>query len=439
VKRLAVLLLGLACLWAPSPARAEIGTADAVPAATVLLPYFEVDLGNANGVNTLFTVNNASATAVVAHVVLWTDWGLPSIGFDLYLTGYDVQAIDLRQVFGGQLPVTADAGTDPSDTISNKGDLSQDINFPGSTGPCGSSATLYNQPDPGAAVKFQHLNRIHTGQSSPIDGRCWGATYGDSIARGYVTVDTVTQCNLQTPDQASYHSAIIAYQNVLWGDYAIVSSQQNYAIGESLVHIEACVPGGNPPFIGYVGDGAGHCPLVPGDYSFYGRYVAFTASDQREPLPTTFAARYQGGSKSDLLVWRDTKSVTSGNNGSRACGQKPAWFPLGNTEVVGFDNAENSTALCTAPVGGTTCWPLATQRVNVKDGNALASRIKPPYTAGWLHLNLNHTVSGDPYPDAAQAWVVGVRSTEGRYASGYDALPLDHALTTTPGGPTLLP
>ncbi len=437
MKRLAVLLLGLVCAWAPSPARAEIGTADAVPAASLLLPYFEVDLGNPSGVNTLFTVSNASATAVVAHVVLWSDWGLPSIGFDLYLTGYDVQPIDLRQVFAGQLPVTADAGTDPTDTISNKGDLSQDINFPGSVGPCGNASTLYNQPDAGAAIKFQHLNRVHTGQSSPIDGRCWGGTYGDSIARGYVTVDTVTQCGLSTPADTGYFSGIASYQNVLYGDYAIVSSLQNYAAGESLVHIETCIPGSS--YIGYVGNGAGLCPFTAGDYTFYGRYVGFAATDQREPLATTFAARYQGGSKSDLLVWRDTKSTISGTNGSRACGQRPSWVPLGSTEVVGFDNAENFADLCTAPVGGKTCFPLATQRVNVKDGNALASRIKPPYTAGWLYLNLNHSVSGDLYPGVAQAWVVGVRSTEGRFASGSDALPLDNAISTPPGGTSLVP
>ena len=31
------------------------------PAATLLLPYFEVDLGDANGPTTLFSINNASA------------------------------------------------------------------------------------------------------------------------------------------------------------------------------------------------------------------------------------------------------------------------------------------------------------------------------------------------------------------------------------------
>jgi hypothetical protein len=70
VKRMAAFLLSLTCLIAASSARAEIGTADAAPAATLLLPYFEVDLANPNGIDTLISVNNASASAAVANVVL---------------------------------------------------------------------------------------------------------------------------------------------------------------------------------------------------------------------------------------------------------------------------------------------------------------------------------------------------------------------------------
>ena len=36
-----------------APTFAVIGTVDDVPAATLLLPYFEVDLDNPNGVNPL--------------------------------------------------------------------------------------------------------------------------------------------------------------------------------------------------------------------------------------------------------------------------------------------------------------------------------------------------------------------------------------------------
>ena len=122
----------VACLLAvlAAPAFAVIGTVDDVPAATLLLPYFEVDLDNPNGVTTLMSINNASATAVLAHVVVWTDLSVHVLDFNVYLTGYDVQTINLRDIFvDGNLPVTASDGQDPADTISPQGPASQDINF----------------------------------------------------------------------------------------------------------------------------------------------------------------------------------------------------------------------------------------------------------------------------------------------------------------------
>lgn len=444
MKKLAALLVSLTCLLAASSARAEIGTADAVPAATLLLPYFEVDLGNPNGIDTLISVNNASASAAVANVVIWTDWGVPSLGFQVYLTGFDVQTIDLRQIFQGQLPVTADAGADPSDTsdpasgVSNKGILSQDINFPGSNGPCGFSGTLYNAPDPSLALKITNLNRVHTGQSSNLDGKCWGATHGDQIARGYITVDSVTQCSLLVPTDPGYFSGGIAdTRNILWGDYIYVNPGQNFAQGEALVHVESCIPG-SPDFRGYVGNGAGFCPFAPGDYTFYGRYASIAGQDQREPLATTFAARYQGVTKTDLLVWRDTKLLPTGNNGKRTCGTSPAWFPLAQSDVVAFDIAENPSDECASG----NCFPLATQRVNLKTGNALADAIKPPSNAGWIFLNLNHSVPSDPFPAVAQAWVSTVRTSEGRFSTGSNAIQLDNALNPDSGigsGGVLIP
>jgi hypothetical protein len=439
VKKLAAALVTLTCLLAVHPARAEIGTADAVPAATLLLPYFEVDLGNPNGVTTLFSVNNASATAVVANVTIWTDWGVPSLGFQLYLTGYDVQTMNLRTIFGGTLPVTADAGSDPSDTLSHKGPLSQDINFPGAVGPCGSSQTTYNNFDPTLALKIQNIQRVHQGLSSPVDGKCWGANHGDAVVRGYITVDTVNQCGLSGPADAGYMTNVITNQNVLWGDYSFVNPAKNIAYGDTLVHVEACNGGG---FQGFVGNGAGNCPFTAGDYTFYGRYDGANASDQREPLATTFAARYATINKTDLLVWRDTKKAPSGADGKQTCGGAPAWFPLSQSDVVGFDTQENVDDLCilpndTSPASSKTCFPLATERVNVKSGNALAKKMMVPFDAGWLYLNLNHEVSSDPFPGVAQAWVSVVRSGEGQFSTGQGALQLDNALTAPDGGVTI--
>src|SRR5512138_869711 len=66
----------------------DIGVA---PAATLLLPFFQVDLGTAGtGRTTIFSVTNVSPYAQIAHVTVWTDWSFPVLDFNLFLTGYDV-------------------------------------------------------------------------------------------------------------------------------------------------------------------------------------------------------------------------------------------------------------------------------------------------------------------------------------------------------------
>ena len=69
------------CSPAAAPARADACTLDNVPAATLLLPYFEVDPDESRRPTTLFSINNASARAALAHVVLWTDLGVPTLSF----------------------------------------------------------------------------------------------------------------------------------------------------------------------------------------------------------------------------------------------------------------------------------------------------------------------------------------------------------------------
>ncbi|HVR10317.1 MAG TPA: hypothetical protein VMW75_19875, partial [Thermoanaerobaculia bacterium] len=112
------------------PARAVICDIEVEPAATLLLPYFEVDLANPNGVTTMFAVNNAVAAAHLVHVVLWSDLAAPVLDFNVYLTGFDQQTVNLRDlIVNGMLPQTASTGQDPTDTISPKGIFSQDIDF----------------------------------------------------------------------------------------------------------------------------------------------------------------------------------------------------------------------------------------------------------------------------------------------------------------------
>src|SRR6185436_8654026 len=98
MKRISLLLPLVGVLVAAGTAEARVGTIDNVPAATLLLPYFEVNLNDPNGITTLFTINNASATAVLAHVTLWSDLSVPTLAFNVYLTGYDVQSINVRDI-----------------------------------------------------------------------------------------------------------------------------------------------------------------------------------------------------------------------------------------------------------------------------------------------------------------------------------------------------
>src|SRR5258708_7626474 len=159
-------LLAAAFLLAPAGAFAEICSLDKAPAATLLLPYFEVDLDNPNGQTTLFSLNNASATAALVNVVLWTDLGVPTLDFQVYLTAYDIQTTTLRDVFNGVVPRPATAGTDPTDPVSPKAQSSQDINFASCFAPL--------PPPAMPAALVAHLRAVHTGKFSAILNGCGG-------------------------------------------------------------------------------------------------------------------------------------------------------------------------------------------------------------------------------------------------------------------------
>jgi len=415
LKKLLVLpLVALILVSVQRPAKALIGTIDAVPAATLLVPYFEVDLDNPSGRTTLFSINNASATAILAHVTLWSDLGVPTFAYNVYLTGYDVQTINVRDVLQGiNFGVTASAGQDPKDTISPKGAKSQDINFASCTG-------QLPLPNPGPDY-VAHMRAAHTGGPSAFFlGKCSGAAKGDNVARGYITVDTVNNCTLRVAGQPGYFgpggTGDVTNQNVLWGDVFYLDPGNNFASGDTAVHIEA--------------DATNPQTSVPGQYTFYGRYDAFTAADNREPLPTIFAARFiNGGAFSggtDLISWRDSKV----NQQPFTCGVNPSWYPMDQTQVVVFDEQEQPVVATFPPFfpqppsPTLVPFPGAANRTHVGGAG-----LPVPYSFGWLFVNMNTVVAASSTnppedPTLAQAWVMPVHSANGRYSVGYAALQL---------------
>ncbi len=418
---LSLVLLGCVLLQPSSARAAQTPIADQ-PGATLLLPYFEVALpkgltGKTKGVDTLFSINNASATAVLAHVTIWSDLSVPVLAFNVYLTGYDLQTIDLGQLLTGTLPATASAGQDPGDTISPKGPKSQDINFASCTG----QLPFTQMP----AGYIAHVQAALTGRASDFfGGLCAGLNHGDRVARGYVTVDTVNNCTLRFHGDPGYILGDITFQNVLWGDYFYIDTKGKTGRASTLVSIRASLT--DPE------------TTVPGQYTFYGRYTGWNAADHRQPLATNFATRFVVPTRtkgatfttgSSLIVWRDSKV----NQSPFSCNAKPSWYPLGQEGVAIFDEEENpdvpqSFPLAPQPPQMTFVpFPLEAQRVTVGSAD-----FPVPFASGWTYLDLNTTVAPagavpPEDPAAAQAWVTATYDSKGRYSVGYRAIQLDSA------------
>jgi hypothetical protein len=406
MRRLVAGLCLLGLFGAAVAARAEIGTPDAVPAATLLLPYFEVDLGNPGGLTTLLSINNASDEIVLAQVTVWSEWFVPVLGFTVYLTGYDVQTINLRDVIvNGDLP-----NTGPSNLLSPLGAFS--------VGPHNSFGGTCSTT-PGGIPNYANITGLFlqviqqslSGQPRATDGLCASPPGNPTRARGFVTVDVVRECAEQFPDNVNYFvdggAGTATNENVLWGDYFLVDPANNFAQGFTLVHLEA--------------DGAslgvldGSCDTVDRNpTTFYCTLRNPTnqpGEDNREGLPSVYATRYIAGGAftggTALLAWRDKNGTGAGV--TRSCATTPT--PLGQSQLVVLDEQENAVVSTDAP------FPFTTNRAAV--GTDVA--VDAPF--GWLFLNLN---DGNPAQEFfRQAYVAAIMSAEGRFSVGYDAFGLN--------------
>jgi hypothetical protein len=369
-------LLGL--VGGMGSAQAEIGVPDTVPAATLLLPYFAVDLGNPNGAQARFSVINTAAAPRLAKVTLWSNLGVPTFSFDLYLEGRDTVQVDLRQVFAGMLPQTGPGRV----TLGSQSDPS--VAFAGCT--AGANQALgVSLPVPVrlSDAQIAHLAAAHTGrQSASLSNQCAGVNLGDRVARGYATVDVVNECTVSNPTIAGYFAAggtgVAGNANVLAGTFTLSERPGELIISSAaLVHIEA--NDSDPRTSG------------SGDYTFYSSYNAADGSDNREGLGGVWQAPLPGSpllsAGTDLLVWRDAGGRAPVPFASTSCTAPSSLFPLQQTALRFFDEAEQ-TFLFNAPPPAPNPppppvfpFPYATQMVE-------ASSLSP-FAAGWAVLNLN--------------------------------------------------
>jgi hypothetical protein len=379
------------------------------PAATLLLPFFEVDVTKpvADASNTIFTIVNVSRVPQIARVTIWTDYGYPTFWFNVFLTGFDVQSISMYDVVAhGMLPVTSSAAQPGNRSAANGGN-------PKIVSLEGCAALGGGVPDTTLAALRATLT---SGAPAVSNGCSVGSSHLN--ATGYVTVDLVNSCSAISPLDPSYFSQVLAYDNVLTGDYEHVYPDRalgNFAGGSPLVHIKAIPEGGNVS------------TATPLPYTFYDRYTPRGGRrvDRRQPLPSTFAARFiQGGTGSfftDVVFWRE------GSVSAASCASANAASPT--TAIVRFDDVENPTAAVSMQ------GLMSASAIDTK------SSFFPPMSGasltGWIYLNLDnqagYSVASNPFSSvrASQNWVVVRMKAEGRYGVDYDATQLANACAST--------
>jgi len=367
-----IVTLFLALLFSAAPAFAALDAVDNVPAATLMLPYFEVDLMNANGAQTSFNVANAGGQPIVAHVTLWTDRGVPTYAFNVVLPARDLVEIDLRLLFvRGLLPQS-----EPDIFASCIGLI---------------------PPAQLDAATLAGLQNAHTGQASTLlSNNCGATSASDNKARGFITIDAALGCTASNnyPSTPGYFTQT-STSNVLWGDYTFTDRANDLSHADTLVHIEA--------------QGATY---ASGDYTFYGRLVAEAATDAREPLPDQWLGRYDFGNvfnRTDALIWRDAWPAAT-----FPCATPPP--DLSVEGVISFDDQEQVSMN-----GAGASVPYATQRVDLA-----TSSFNIPFDAGWLFYDLRRrapSFSGSSFGLNNQAFVSHIFRTNGGSAGQHTAWP----------------
>ena len=364
-KFLTLALAGAMVLGVSGVAFANICAFDPVPAATLLFPFVSYDyLGGDSGQTTLLAITNVSAEAQIVHVTLWTDYSDPILDFNILLTGYDVQTINIRDILrNGQLPVTyqyrRSGTTDPpwadgdwhGDVPSPDGPVSNTtcvtalpggsaLPIPQETGVFADAGLclvgdpeLYTHPISASVLalfenwlkKSQTVDRVYrtcAGEivDASLESWWWGSRNLFDDTWMYVTVDVVYACNKEFPNSTFTYYFLppalggtgtegIAYDNVLIGDVIWLNRAENYSETSNAVHLEADID------LAMVATEVQTTADAGRPTSFYTRYVRDAGdvriSDYREPLGTAWAMRYMNDEDINAKTWiRAFKNAT---------------------------------------------------------------------------------------------------------------------------------
>ncbi|HYK42547.1 MAG TPA: hypothetical protein VE007_09160 [Thermoanaerobaculia bacterium] len=439
-------------------------TVDQRPAATLLVPWFQVTFNPdgspqtttspalAPAFDTIVTIGNASAAPTIAHVSVFNERSVLVLDFNIALTGFDIQAMRMSEILRGNLPST------PINT--SHASVANDVcqrNTAAAVYPTGFlrvrplsptapedntlATALYPVPafTQGGTFQIATLDSLDT---TPDSLGCTASTDGviSGLIHGYITIDMVNYCNLSNPsDPLYYANDAIGMENNLWGEVIFTSSTGIPTYGASTVNIEA-----DRSFSNLANGGQFDQTLTARTRTFYGRYwspatevfctncgsgvsptdLAVIApwdrgfGDEREPLGLKYAARYFEGAgiTSNWIVWRASATVAAGaysatflkdltTSQTGTAGACSSVEPI--PSLVFFDEDENTTTVTTVPLPSPLPPPAAAINIPRETQRISPSTFPRPSgaIAGWASLEFRNLTTSPNGTVLDQAWV----------------------------------
>jgi hypothetical protein len=436
MKKALMTCLAVSALFAiASSATAITCTVDQRPAATLLVPYFQVSIEPATGAivssgalarDTIVTIVNASAAPMVAHVNVYNRFSEIKLDFNVALSGFDVQAMRMSDIISVFLPNTFNS--DGDDVCQRGADIVYGDPGSGSDGYLRVSPTdpAFNTP---ATVQDNTNGTTDYAAAYPSIAQdlatdCSGDV--DFLAIGYVVIDHANYCNLSDPTDPNYYiDDAIGMENNLFGEIIFTSGNGLPTYGISTVNLEADVTIGNAMEQGGI--------ITPAR-TFYARYVDVATEtvctncgsgvnhtdlsvsapwdegfgDQREPLGLRWAARWfdlrdlAGGNviTSNFQVWRSSPTTDGFTPPPSNCEQEE---PL--STLTFWDEDENTVTQGVCPSPCTTPqfnFPYESQQKNIFNFVHPLGTPANPAVAGWVQLDFFSAAGGDVLD---QAWV----------------------------------
>jgi len=317
-------------------------TVDQRPAATLLVPYFQVSIDGdghvvttgPDALDTIVTIMNASAAPMIAHVNLYDRYSVLQLDFNVALTGFDVQPMRISDIIQGFLPNTLNFDGDDACQRNPNADL-----YPSGNGfirvrPLAPATGQDNQQ-----ATTDYSDQYNLGDLIPnLQYNC-GTDDLDAEAIGYIAIDHANYCNLSDPTDPNYfYNDAIGMENNLWGEIIYTSGDGLPTYGMSTVNLESDTSFGDAAFFN---------PQIP-VRTFYARYWSPFLDSPPNACPNC----NQANAENDLLQASPWNVGFGDQREPLGLNWAVRWFDLGLSITTNFQVWRSSPA---APASWRLC------------------------------------------------------------------------------------